>query len=58
MAEEHNYHKFVIECQSYVQAAKYAASKDLWLHSWTWLPAKEYAKASMIRVYINEEYLN
>lgn len=57
MAEESNWRKYVIECESFVQASKYAAEQNWWLHSWTWLPAKEYAQRHDIRVYVNKEYL-
>lgn len=51
-------HKYVIECQGYVQAAKHAASMDLGLNEWTWLPKIEYVRASSVNVYVNIVYVD
>lgn len=50
--------KYVIECQSYVQAAQHAASMDLSIHNWTWLPSQRYVNHKKVTVYVNAMYLD
>lgn len=46
---ENEWNIYVIQCNSYVEAAKYAAEHDWWLHAWTWLP--DTTVHSTIKVY-------
>ncbi len=54
MAEENNWRKYVVACSDFKVAANYAAERDWWLHTWSWL---ETPYSDKIRIYINTEYL-
>jgi hypothetical protein len=49
--EGNNWNKYIIEAPTHRAAAKEAANRNWWLHSWKWVEGNE------VRVYVNELYL-